>query len=326
VKLRGVYELKSIIIICVAVILDRIFGDPINIPHPIIFIGKLISKLEKIIRKSNIPLKVGGFLLLIFTIIPTVAVITIILFISGWIHPYVKDVVTIYLLYTSLAAKCLKDEVEKVKSALVQDDIELSRKQLSYLVGRDTTYLTKDEIIRGAIETTAENTVDGILAPLIYIGIGFLFNMPVQFVFIYKAVNTLDSMVGYMQSHYKEIGYASAKTDDLLNYIPARIGSFFMLLAGGVLGYDIINGFKILKRDRNNHKSPNCGYPESTVAGLLNIQIGGTNTYFNEVVVKPTIGDAIEKLDVIHITQSNKIMYVSEIITLIFIVVAIIII
>lgn len=312
--------MKSIIIICVAVILDRIFGDPINIPHPIIFIGKLISKLEKIIRKSNISLKVGGFLLLVFTIIPTIAAITLILYISQRIHPYVKDVVTIYLLYTSLAAKCLKDEVEKVRNAIEQDDIKLSRKKLSYLVGRDTTHLTKDEIIRGAIETTAENTIDGILAPLIYIGIGFIFNMPVQFVFIYKAVNTLDSMVGYMHSHYKEIGCASAKTDDLLNYIPARIGSFFMLLAGGVLGYDIINGFKILKRDRNNHKSPNCGFPESTVAGLLNIQIGGTNTYFDEVVVKPTIGDANEKLEVIHITQSNKIMYVSEIITLIFIV------
>ncbi|GMQ58230.1 adenosylcobinamide-phosphate synthase CbiB [Vallitalea sediminicola] len=307
--------MKVIIIICIAVILDWIFGDPLNVPHPIIYIGKLISKLEKSIRKSKIPLKAGGFILLFATVGITVIVITLLLFACGKIHPYVRDVVTTYLLYTSLAAKCLKDEVLKVWKAIDEDDLDLSRKQLSYLVGRDTNHLTEEEIIRGAIETTAENTIDGILAPLMFIGIGFIFNMPVQFVFMYKAVNTLDSMVGYLHSHYKDIGFASAKTDDIFNYIPARIGSLFMLLAGGILGYNFSKGWKILKRDNRNHKSPNCGYPESVVAGLLNIQIGGTNTYFNEVVVKPTIGDTLEELSGDHIKKSTKIMYVSEIIT-----------
>ncbi|MCT4542248.1 MAG: adenosylcobinamide-phosphate synthase CbiB [Vallitalea sp.] len=308
--------MKTIIILFLAVLLDSIFGDPLNVPHPIIYIGKLISKLEKLIRKSKINLKLGGFILLILTVGITMGVISIILFISNLIHPYVRDIVTIYFLYTSLAAKCLKDEVLKVWSAIDKNDLDLSRKQLSYLVGRDTTNLTKEEVIRGAIETTAENTVDGVLAPLIFIGIGFIVDMPVQFVFAYKAVNTLDSMVGYIHCHYKEIGFASAKTDDIFNFIPARIGSLFMLIAGGILGYDIKNGWKILKRDRKNHKSPNCGYPESAVAGLLNIRIGGTNTYFDEVVIKPTIGDSIEKLNKDHIIKSTKIIYVSELITI----------
>ncbi|GKX32055.1 cobalamin biosynthesis protein CobD [Vallitalea longa] len=309
--------MKPIIILCIAILLDRIFGDPVNIPHPIIYIGKLISRLEKTIRKSRIPLKIGGFVLLITTVGITFFSITLVLFVCSKIHPYIQDIVTTYLLYTALAAKCLKDEVLKVYKAIEKDDLELSRKQLSYLVGRDTNNLTKEEIIRGAIETAAENTVDGVLAPLMFIAIGFIVNMPVQFVFMYKAVNTLDSMVGYLHVKYKDIGFASAKTDDIFNYIPARLGSFFMLLAGGVLRYDFKKGLKILRRDNKNHKSPNCGYPESVVAGLLNIQIGGTNTYFDEVVVKPTIGDPGEKLNGKHIVKSTSVIYVSEIITLV---------
>lgn len=308
--------MKPIIILCIAILLDRIFGDPVNIPHPIIYIGKLISKLEKRIRKTKIPLKIGGFLLLITTVGITFLTITLLLYVCYRIHPYLQDVVTTYLLYTALAAKCLRDEVLKVYKAIDKDDLELSRKQLSYLVGRDTNNLTKEEVIRGAIETAAENTVDGVLAPIMFIAVGFIVNMPVQFVFMYKAVNTLDSMVGYLHIKYKDIGFASAKTDDIFNYIPARVGSFFMLMAGGVLGYDFKKGLEILRRDNKNHKSPNCGYPESVVAGLLDIQIGGTNTYFDEVVVKPTIGDPGEKLSGEHIVKSTRIIYVSEIITL----------
>lgn len=300
----------------IAMVLDLIFGDPVKIPHPIIYIGKLISWLEKRIRKSRIPLKIGGFLLLFGTVGVTAGVITLLLQLGYGIHPYVKDLMTIYLLYTSLAAKCLKDEVLKVWKALEQQDLVLARKQLSYLVGRDTESLTRDEVIRGAVETAAENTVDGVLGPLLFMGLGILWGIPVQSVFIYKAVNTLDSMVGYQQAHYKAIGYASAKTDDLFNYIPARIGSICMLIGGGILGYDIAHGWKILWRDRRNHKSPNCGYPESAVAGLLRIQIGGTNTYFHEVVMKPTIGDHDSVLEPDHMKKTIGIMYMSEFVTL----------
>jgi len=308
--------IKAIIIMSIAIVLDLIFGDPIKIPHPIIYIGKLISWMEKRIRKSKIPLKIGGYLLLLGTVGITAGVITLLLQAGYLIHPYVKDVMTIYLLYTSLAAKCLKDEVLKVWKALEQQDLVQARKQLSYLVGRDTECLTREEVIRGAVETAAENTVDGILGPLMFIGLGMLMGIPVQCVFIYKAVNTLDSMVGYLQEHYKDIGYASAKTDDLFNYIPARVGSLCMLIGGGIMGYDFRHGWKILWRDRRNHKSPNCGYPESAVAGLLHIQIGGTNTYFHEVVVKPTIGDDDRTLEPGYMKETIGIMYMSEIVTL----------
>lgn len=306
--------MKSIIILILAVLLDFIFGDPYDIPHPIIYIGKLIRSLEKSIRKAKLPLRLGGFLLLILSVSTVGLVITSLLYLANLLHPIIKDLLTVYLLYTSLAAKCLKVEVLKVYETLKSNQLLEARKYISYLVGRDTSRLDSDEITRAAVETVAENTVDGVLAPLLYIVLGMVFQLPVQFVFAYKTVNTLDSMVGYIQEPYKEIGYFSAKTDDLLNYIPARIGSIFMILGGFMLGYNVKNGVKILMRDRRNHKSPNCAYPEAAVAGLLDVQIGGTNQYFNETVVKPTIGDGTQPLAFKHILDTIKIMYASEII------------
>lgn len=306
--------MESIIILIFAVLLDLVFGDPYQIPHPITFIGKGIRKLEKLIRKSGISLKLGGLFLMIISVGTVWLLISSLMFLADLIHPMVRIVITIYLLYTSLAAKCLRVEVLKVYKALKNKDLIESRKYISYLVGRDTTSLSNDEITRAAVETVAENTIDGVLAPIFYIVIGILVGMPVQFVFAYKTVNTLDSMVGYIQEPYKEIGFFSAKTDDVLNYIPARIGSIFMVIGGFLLGYNLKNGLKILIRDRRNHKSPNCAYPEAAVAGLLQVQIGGTNQYFNEVVVKPTIGDEIQPLSVKHILDSIKIMYASEVV------------
>lgn len=307
--------MENILVLIIAVMLDWIFGDPYHIPHPITFIGKGIHKLENMIRKSKINLRVGGFFLLIIPIVIVFLVISSLLYLADLVHPLLGITLKIYLLYTSLAAKCLRVEVMKVYNALKHNDLEQSRKFISYLVGRDTSALSSDEVTRAAVETVAENTIDGVLAPIFYILIGMLFNMPVQFVFAYKTVNTLDSMVGYIQEPYKEIGFFSAKTDDILNYLPARIGSIFMIIGGFLIGYNLKNGLKVLIRDRRNHKSPNCGYPESAVAGLLEVQIGGTNQYFNEIVVKPTIGDAIKTLSTKHVQDTVKIMYASEMIT-----------
>lgn len=294
-----------------AIILDFLFGDPYSIPHPIVYVGKLISYIQKKIRRSNIDLKTGGFIL-VFTVLTTVFLsISVILLISKAISPILNVIVTIYLLYTSLAAKCLKDEGMKIYRVLKESDIKKARLLISYLVGRDTERLSENEITRATVETIAENTIDGVLAPLFYMFIGFLVGMPVQFVFLYKSINTLDSMVGYTNKKYKDIGYASAKLDDLVNFIPARIGAIFMILSG--FKYDIKNGFKILLRDRLNHKSPNAGYPESAVAGLLNIQIGGENTYFGEKIYKPTIGDKNRPLENEDIKKTTNIMYMSEI-------------
>jgi len=301
------------ILLIIVVALDYILGDPPNWPHPIRWIGLSISRYEKTIRKSGINLKVGGFILVLLSLSTVLIVSTLILKASQAISPLLKTIVTVYLLYTSIASKCLDIEAKKVYSAVYEKDIEKSRMKLSYLVGRDTSQLSFEEVTRGVVETVAENTVDGVLAPLLYIIIGFYFGVPVQFALGYKVINTLDSMVGYLQEPYREIGYASAKLDDIANYIPARIGSFFMVLAGGLLGYQIKQGFKILIRDRKNHKSPNCGYPESSVAGLLQVQLGGTNTYFGQRVYKPSIGDRITPLSEEHIINTIKIMYGSEI-------------
>ncbi|MGO1477806.1 adenosylcobinamide-phosphate synthase CbiB [Senegalia sp. (in: firmicutes)] len=310
--------MTEVFILLSAIILDFLFGDPYNIPHPIIYIGKLISYVEERIRKSNTDLKKGGALLLILVLSTVFISISLILFLANVIHPIFKTLITIYLLYTSLAAKCLKDEGIKIYKVLKEKDIKKARLLISYLVGRDTEKLEEDEITRATIETIAENTIDGVLAPIFYIFIGFLLGMPVQFVFLYKAINTLDSMVGYINEKYKDIGYFSAKVDDLVNFIPARIGAVFMILGG--FKYDMKNGFKILIRDRLNHKSPNAAYPESAVAGLLNIQIGGENIYFGEKIYKPTIGDKNRKIIIEDIKRTINIMYISEILFVVFII------
>ncbi|MGO1368742.1 adenosylcobinamide-phosphate synthase CbiB [Senegalia sp. (in: firmicutes)] len=310
--------MTEVFILLSAIILDFLFGDPYNIPHPIIYIGKLISYVEERIRKSNTDLKKGGALLLILVLSTVFISISLILFLANVIHPIFKTLITIYLLYTSLAAKCLKDEGIKIYKVLKEKDMKKARLLISYLVGRDTEKLEEDEITRATIETIAENTIDGVLAPIFYIFIGFLLGMPVQFVFLYKAINTLDSMVGYINEKYKDIGYFSAKVDDLVNFIPARIGAVFMILGG--FKYDMKNGFKILIRDRLNHKSPNAAYPESAVAGLLNIQIGGENIYFGEKIYKPTIGDKNRKIIIEDIKRTINIMYISEILFVVFII------
>ncbi|WP_026894582.1 adenosylcobinamide-phosphate synthase CbiB [Clostridiisalibacter paucivorans] len=306
----------DILILLLAVVVDYILGDPITWPHPIIYVGKMISFYEKQIRKYLNNLRIGGFILVVLSlgtvIIATHGIMTLV----GMTGKLAEHIVTIYFIYALLAAKCLHIEAKKVYDEIKVGNVKNARQKISYLVGRDTTSLDLEEINRATVETVAENTIDGVLAPIFYVLLGFLIGYPVESIFVYKTVNTLDSMVGYIQEPYKDIGYASAKLDDILNYIPARIGSIFMIIAGGIMGYDMKSGFKIMKRDRFNHKSPNCGYPESSVAGLLNIQLGGTNTYFGKKLYKPTIGDKTKLLSEEDIMHTIKIMYGSEIIIL----------
>ena len=293
----------------IAIVLDLLIGDPPDWPHPIRLIGWIIARIEKWVRRNVKNLFVGGFFLLMGSI---VSVILPVMILKAIIPPTFFTIIEIYLLYTCLASKCLAVEALKVKYSLENEPIEASRKQLSYLVGRDTSTLSAQEVTRGVVETVAENTIDGVLAPLFYMLIGVPFGLSLYFVLIYKVINTLDSMVGYVHPPYKEIGFASAKADDLVNLIPARLGSVVMILAGGMIGKNVKNGLKVFVRDRKNHKSPNSGHPESAIAGLLEIQLGGTNTYFGNVVEKPTIGDAIKTLKASCIADTNRVMFASE--------------
>ena len=294
----------------IAILLDLLIGDPPNWPHPVRFIGLVIAKLEKWVRAHVKQLYIGGFYLLIATI---VTIIMPIVLVNAIIPPFFRNMLNVYLLYTCLATRCLADEAMKVKCLLDEGNIGKARTQLSYLVGRDTADLSRAEVTRGVVETVSENTVDGVLAPLFYMICGAPFGLSMYFALLYKIVNTLDSMVGYKQAPFTEIGYASAKFDDFLNFIPARLGAILMIFSGGLAGKKFRSGLRIYLRDRKKHLSPNSGHPESAVAGLLGIQIGGSNQYFGVSVNKPTIGDAEVQLSPEHITDSAVIMVISEI-------------
>lgn len=303
-----------IIDLIIATILDFIIGDPYWFPHPVIYIGKLIRFLEnkgreKISNKYN--LKKYGLFIVITVCLLTFSIPYVLLLILKP-FPYVYHLVNILILWTTIAAKCLHVEGKKIYYSLEKNDIEDARVKLSYIVGRDTTQLSKNEIIRADVETIAENASDGIIAPLFYAMIG---GAPLAM--MYKGINTMDSMLGYMNEKYKDIGFFPAKIDDVLNFIPARLTGALMCFVSPIVRGNIINSFKIMIRDRKNHKSPNCAYPEGACAGALRVQLGGTNVYFGEVMKKPTIGDKIVELDNIHIDDSIKLMYGTEVLFLI---------
>lgn len=303
-----------ILVMVIAYLLDLIIGDPYSFPHPVRFIGNLIrfteGKIRKIFKSKN-QLKIGGFLLWIITVGFTALVTNLILNLLC-INNIFYVIIASIILYTTLSTKCLANEAKKIYEVLKTGDIEKSRKQLSYIVGRDTTSLSENEIIRATVETVAENTVDGIISPMMY---GFI-GGPVL-AMAYKAINTLDSMVGYKNEKYGDIGFASAKIDDIANFIPARITPFFMMIASFMLGFNSKKSIKIAMRDRKNHKSPNCAYAEGAVAGALEVQLGGTNMYFGEKVYKPTIGDKDRELEAEDILRTNKIMYLTSFIALV---------
>lgn len=304
----------NIIYMFFAAIIDFIMGDPLWLPHPIIYIGKLISKLEKIFRgkcKSKKGLKLCGGFIVIIVAVSTYLIPYMLLYVAR-INIYVFHGLNILLLWTTLAAKSLYNAGVDVYRPLIKGDIEEARVKLSYIVGRDTKELSEHEIIRATVETISENTSDGIIAPIIY---GIVGGAPLAM--MYKGINTMDSMLGYMNEKFRYIGFFPAKTDDVFNFIPARITGVLMCIVAPLLGGNIIGTFKIMIRDRKNHKSPNCAYPEAATAGALKIQLGGTNSYFGEVMYKPTIGEHIKELAVDHIFQTGKLMYLTEVLLLI---------
>ena len=300
------YSFANILIMILGYIMDLVFGDPYWFPHPVRFIGKLISKTEKFIRKhakSEESLKYWGILMWLVPVVTTALVTALIVKVASF-NKYVEFFVSAFIIYTTLSTKCLKDEATKIYKVLETGDIKKSRVQLSYIVGRDTTNLSQSEIIRATVETVAENTVDGTISPMFY---GFLFGPAGAMT--YKAINTLDSMVGYKNDKYLNLGCVSAKLDDVANFIPARLTAIFMPLGAFLCGMNGINSFKIAIRDRKNHKSPNCAFAEGAAAGAIGVQLGGTNIYFGQEVYKPTIGDKKRELENYDIVRMNKLMY-----------------
>ncbi|WP_252237856.1 cobalamin biosynthesis protein [Clostridium sp. VAP51] len=291
--------------------LDLIIGDPENPIHPVRIIGNFASKLEKLTRKLfKKCLKIGGLLTWLIVISITFLINFFILKIVSDFNKYLGIFLGGVVIYFCISAKGLVTEGYKVISLVRKDDIKAARKQLSFIVGRDTENLDKQDIIRAVIETIAENMSDGIIAPIFYAGLG---GAPLAMA--YKAVNTLDSMFGYKNDKYMEFGYFSAKLDDVFNYIPARITGFLIVLSAMILGYDYKRSFKTYKRDRYNHSSPNSAHPEAAMAGILGVQLGGENYYFGKLVKKQTIGESIKEIEVLDVDKTSKVLYCSAILS-----------
>ncbi len=288
--------------------LDCLIGDPYNMPHPIRFIGKLISQLEDFVRRRfEGRLRKGGiFLAITVLFISTVVPLTLLIIcycVNLWLGAAVEGLMCYYL----MAARCLHDESMNVYRKIASNDVEGARKAVSMIVGRDTNVLDRNGIIRAAVETVAENTSDGVTAPVMYMALG-----GAVLGFFYKAANTMDSMIGYKNEKYKDIGFFAAKLDDVLNYFPSRITAFAMISCAPMLRFDGIGAYRIWKRDRRKHASPNSAQTESACAGALGVRLAGDAYYFGELHKKEFIGDAIREIENEDICRANRLMYLSS--------------
>jgi adenosylcobinamide-phosphate synthase len=294
-----------------AFIADLILGDPRRLPHPVVGIGRLISTLEKLLYDRIRLQRLGGALLTAMTLLVTGLLAWGALALAGWLHPAVGVLTAVWLAWTCLAARELHRQSAAVVSRLTHGDLEGSRHALSMIVGRDTAELDEQGILRACIETVAENSSDGIVAPLFYLGLGG----PVAGL-LYKAASTMDSMVGYKHERYCNFGTAAARLDDLLNWLPARLTALLMVIGCVPLGLAAGNAWRIARRDARKHASPNAGFPEAAAAGALEVQLGGPASYFGVWQEKPTFGEAGRMLTIDDYRRMVRLMYVVAVLAL----------
>jgi adenosylcobinamide-phosphate synthase len=286
----------ALVKIIVGFILDLCLGDPQGAPHPVRLIGALIGSLEKMLRRRILQRLVGVFLLCI-VIVAVYGSVRYLAMLSWALE--------IFFIYTVLATRSLAVEALKIYKLLAADDLDEARRQVSFLVSRDTDTMNRAEIIRATVETVTENIVDGVIAPLCY-----LFAGGAPLAMTYKAVNTLDSMVGYKNEKYLRFGWASARFDDVLNFIPARLTGFFLIpVAAFFVGGRVCGAYRVLLRDRRNHSSPNSGHPEAAAAGALGVRLGGVTSYFGVLHNKPYIGDSQHEFEIQDIVKAVRLLY-----------------
>ena len=300
--------LYHILALLMGTILDLIIGDPHGIWHPIIVIGKWINRLESLLLNTDTQdarkQRKRGFILVFLVLLPTFLIVTTIVVVSYKISFIFGIAVEAILSCYCLAGKSLIVESKKVLVEYEANGIEASRYALSMIVGRDTKDLPLDKIIRAAVETVAENSSDGCIAPLFYMIIGG----PVLGL-TYKAINTMDSMVGYHNDKYENFGFAAAKLDDIANFIPSRLTGLLTILASfKFLGFDRKNALRIFLRDRYNHKSPNSAQSEAAFAGALGLELGGPSYYFGKLVEKPTIGDGLHQIEAVDLYRAHRLL------------------
>lgn len=299
-----------------AYILDIILGDPYWFPHPVKFIGKAVEYLEKRLRQFKMNLKSTGIILAILIIASTYAAVYFIIYLFNSINIWLGLIITSVFVYTALSVKSLGREGQKIYDLLKKDKLQEAKEKLSMLVGRDTKNLDEGETIRATVETIAENTVDGVISPLFYACLG---GAPLALA--YKAINTLDSMVGYKNEQYRELGWFSAKLDDIANWMPARLSAVFIPLAAAILKMPFKQPIKTIIKDGNKSPSPNAGIPESGFAGALGIQLGGINYYEGMQYTKPIIGIKYRDREKRDIISSIHLMYVVSLLVVVSVVI-----
>ncbi|MEB7556138.1 adenosylcobinamide-phosphate synthase CbiB [Kluyvera cryocrescens] len=295
---------------CLAWLIDFVIGDPPRWPHPVRWIGHLINVVQRAVRRlchSDRALRIGGGVMWLLVVGLTYGVAWGVLRLAAWVHPWLEWGVEVWMIFTVLAGRCLARSAEDVARPLRDNNLTESRIKLSWIVGRDTSALQPEQINRAVVETVAENTVDGIIAPLFFLLLG---GAPLAMA--YKAVNTLDSMVGYKHEKYRAIGMVSARLDDAANFIPARLSWLLISVAAWLCRLDAARALRIGWRDRYNHSSPNCAWSEAAVAGALGIRLGGPNDYFGQRVEKPWIGDARRDIAIDDISRTIRLMWVAS--------------
>lgn len=313
--------LYHIVALAAGFLLDLLFGDPRWLYHPVCLIGNLIAALEKIIRKvfpkSEKGELAGGFLEVLLVCALCLGIPCVVMYILYRVLPPAGFFLETFWCYQLLAAKSLKQESMRVYDRLKNGNIEEARHAVSMIVGRDTNALTEEGVTKAAVETVAENSSDGVIAPMIYMALG-----GVPLMFLYKGINTMDSMLGYKNDRYLYFGRCAAKLDDAANYIPARISGWLMVAAAFLSGLDGKNAWKIYRRDRRNHASPNSAQTESACAGALGVQLAGNAYYFGKLYEKPSIGDPGRPVEPEDIPRANRLMYAAAFLNLVLCVLA----
>ena len=307
--------MRIILLMLGGFILDGIFGDPAWLVHPVVIMGKAITALEKFLRKRlpNTPEgeRLGGRILAMALPVGTLLITGGVCWLFYRISPILGFAIELFWCAQALAAKGLAQESTNVYRELVKGDLPASRRAVSRIVGRDTAELTSEGVTKAAVETVAENASDGVIAPLFYMMLG---GAPLALV--YKAINTMDSMVGYKNEKYLNFGRAAAKLDDAANYLPSRIAALLWIASAALTGNDAKSAWRIWRRDRRKHASPNSAQTESACAGALNVQLAGPATYFGKYYDKPTIGDAVRAIEPGDILHANKMMYTASLLGL----------
>ena len=305
----------SLLALVIGAGIDLLIGDPHALPHPVVGIGRLITGLERVFRrlcpKTARGERWAGLLIWFFTVLLSAGIPAVLLLAAERVSVWLRLVLESVMCWQVLATRALRDESMRVYDALTGGTLADARRAVAMIVGRDTARLDADGVARAAVETVAENTSDGVIAPMLYLAIG---GAPLGF--FYKAVNTMDSMLGYVEPPYRNVGFVPAKLDDVFNFLPARISALLMLAAGALLRLDVRNGWRIFKRDRYHHASPNSAQTESVCAGLLGLRLAGDAWYHGVLHKKDYIGDAVRAIEPADISRACRLMYLTALLAM----------